>query len=175
MRQRIRDISLSWRLTALYVAILAAVLTSLGVVLYVQVQDFLIEDTASRLQASAKPPGGPIQRRGPDNGYEGSRLAELAKNISASDTTVQIIGTDGTILATAMPYSGRPTAPPADLNSIRLVLAGQKVPPANLTDNNEHRLIVLQPFAINETTTGVLQLTTSLAAADDLLTRLGWS
>lgn len=34
MRQRIRDISLSWRLTALYVAILAVVLTSLGVVLY---------------------------------------------------------------------------------------------------------------------------------------------
>jgi len=79
MRQRIRDISLSWRLTALYVAILAAVLTSLGVVLYTQVQYFLTNDTASRLQASARPPGGPPQRRGPDNGYEGARLAELAK------------------------------------------------------------------------------------------------
>ncbi|HEY8597062.1 MAG TPA: ATP-binding protein [Thermomicrobiales bacterium] len=173
MRQRIRDISLSWRLTALYVAILAAVLTSLGVVLYAQVQDFLIKDTASRLQASAKPPGGPMPRRGNDGGgYEPLRLAELAKNISSRDTTVQIIGPDGTILATAVPYNGRPTAPPADPNNVRLVLAGQSVPPANLTDNDEHRLVILQPFQINETTAGVLQLTTSLAAADDLLARL---
>ena len=172
MRQRIRDISLSWRLTALYVAILAVVLTSLGVVLYTQVQDFLIKDTASRLQASARPPGGPIQRRGPDTSFDAMRLAEMAKNISARDTTVQIIAPDGTILATAIPYSGRPTAPACDQNTIRQVLAGQVLPPTTLTDNNEHRLVVLQPIAINETTTGVLQLTTSLAAADDLLARL---
>ena len=85
---------------------------------------------------------------------------------------MQIIGPDGAILATAVPYNGLPTAPPTDLNSIRLVLAGQNVPPTNLTNNNEHRLVILQPFTINETTTGVLQLTTSLAAADDLLARL---
>jgi hypothetical protein len=96
MRQRIRDISLSWRLTALYVAILAVVLMSLGVVLYTQVQDFLLKDTASRLQASARPPSGPAPRRGNDGGgYESLRLAELAKNISSRDTTVQIIDPDG--------------------------------------------------------------------------------
>lgn len=174
MRQRIRDISLSWRLTALYVAILAAVLTSLGVVLYTQVQIFLLNDTANRLQASARPPsGGPAPHRDNEGGgYESPRLTELARNIASRDTTVQIISPKGVILATAAPYNGRPTAPPVDLDKVRLVLAGKNVPPVNLTDTNEHRLVILQPFAINEATTGVLQLTTSLDAADDLLARL---
>ena len=47
MRRTWRDISLSWRLTALYVAILAVVLTALGVVLYVRVEHFLLGDTGT--------------------------------------------------------------------------------------------------------------------------------
>jgi heavy metal sensor kinase len=174
MIKRFRDISLSWRLTALYVAILAAVLTVLGFALYSQVERFLFNDTVKRVQASTQPPGGnlPSRRGRGDPGNELLRLGETAKNISARDTTVQIIAPDGSILATAIPYSGLPTAPPVNAEAIRQTLAGQTVQPLSLTNNGEHRLVVMQRFPISDTTYGVLQVTTSLAAMDDLLARL---
>src|SRR5919199_5717092 len=104
MKRSLRDISLSWRLTALYVAILAAVLAALGVVLYAQVEDFLIKDTAARLETAAQTtitrvirggdprrgPGGPP----PDQG----RLGALTGDLASRDTVAQVFDSDGTIL-----------------------------------------------------------------------------
>ncbi len=172
MYRRIRDISLSWRLTALYVTVLAVVLTILGVVLYTRVEDFLLRDTASRLQASAKPPSGPNRRPDDGNITDPARLADLAKNISSQDTTVQIISPDGTILATAIPYKGRPTAPTVDPTLVREVYRTGTIHQTRLTTDDEDRLILLQPFPIGDHPTGVVQLTTSLAAMDSLLNQL---
>src|SRR5689334_25159149 len=104
-RRAWRDISLSWRLTALYVAILAVVLTALGVVLYVRVEQFLLDDTAGRLQAAAhssvaraasfrRGPGGQENPGGPSPDI--GRLNGLTGELSSRDTVARVISADGT-------------------------------------------------------------------------------
>src|SRR5260221_6627897 len=105
MMRRLRDISLSWRLTALYVTILAAVLATLGVVLYVQVENYLLQDTQNRLEDAARAAmmhsdrgGGP--QRGPGSpGYDlNGRLVMLTAELTSRDTVARVLAPDGTIL-----------------------------------------------------------------------------
>src|SRR5918997_6000398 len=111
MRRRLRDTPLSLRLTALYAAILAAVLTALGVAIFAQVERFVIDDTARRLEEGARPAIGrafnPGPRRGggpgPDLGRSAGSpaLDELARELSSTGTAARVIAPDGTILAGA--------------------------------------------------------------------------
>ncbi|RLF63027.1 MAG: hypothetical protein DRN33_04895, partial [Thermoplasmata archaeon] len=55
MARRWNDLPLSYKLTLLYVGLLAALLGTLGVVLYLDTAHFLIHTTAVRLRAQAKP------------------------------------------------------------------------------------------------------------------------
>ena len=55
MARRWNDLPLSYKLTLLYVGLLAALLGALGVVLYLDTAHFLIHTTAVRLRAQAKP------------------------------------------------------------------------------------------------------------------------
>src|SRR5919205_478039 len=103
MRRSLRDISLSWRLAALYVTILVAVLATLGVVLYVRVENFLLTDTQNRLEnaahaaiVNADRPNEP--RRGP-GGTPPDRLAMLTSELTSGDTVARVLAPDGTILA----------------------------------------------------------------------------
>src|SRR6476660_7693282 len=121
MFQRLRDTSLSLRLTALYVAILAAVLAVLGFVLYSQVQNFLLNDTRDRITAGAQqaimrvPKNGRDQRNTlPDIG----RLIGITSELSSRDTVARIFTADGTILVGGQSIPEQPEPPacsPADL------------------------------------------------------------
>lgn len=170
MRRFPRDISLSWRLTALYVAILAVVLTALGVVLYAQIEHFLIADTANRLAAGTRPA---IARALGQRHDTGPTLdtGRLAVDLSSPNTVARVIAPDGTVIAGQRFFPEQPNPPAPDPTAVRQALAGAQVV-TTTSDGGEHRLVVLLPLRVYDTTVGVLQLTTSLAAADSLLARL---
>lgn len=173
MRRSLRDISLSWRLTALYVAILIAVLAVLGAVLYTRIEKFVFQDTRDRLVAGAQPAIGRAAnpRRGsssspPDHG----RLTALTNELSSRDTVAQIIGPDGAILAGGKNYPEQPEPPPSGPGELQRTQAGETL--ATIRGDAGRRLVVLMPLQLGETRVGALQLTTSLAAADSLLAQL---
>ncbi|MGN6699836.1 MAG: sensor histidine kinase [Thermomicrobiales bacterium] len=180
-RRTWRDISLSWRLTALYVAILAVVLTALGVVLYVRVEHFLLDDTAGRLQAAAhssvvraasfrRGPGGQENPGGPSPDI--NRLNGLTGELSSRDTVARVISADGAILASGQTFPDQPDPPVCDPNELRRVLAGETLPPTTIRNGSQHLFVMLLPLQVGDGTPEVLQLTTSLAAADSLLAQL---
>jgi two-component system OmpR family sensor kinase len=181
MRRAWRDISLSWRLTALYVAILAVVLTALGVVLYVRVEHFLVADTVDRLEAAAhssvarsvafrRGPGGQENPGSPSPDI--NRLNGLTGELSSRDTVARVVSADGTILATGQTFPDQPTPPICSPDDLRRVLAGETPPATTIRTGWQHLLVVLLPLQLGDSTPEVLQLTTSLAAADSLLAQL---
>jgi len=210
MRTLLRDTPLSLRLTALYVAILIAVLGILGSVIYVQVESSLLHDvrernvngamkTIDRLFSvrrggnvpgigggDAIPPygGTPVSGGGAGAGASGSvgegpppeasRLNGILMEVSSRETTAQIFGTDCTVLAApTLSIADQPLAPPCDVGEIRNALRGSSDPKIIGTEG-ARKMVLLVPINPNSTTPAVLQLTTSLGAADSLLERLRW-
>jgi two-component system OmpR family sensor kinase len=189
MRALLRDTPLSLRLTALYVAILIAVLGILGGAIYVQVERFLLDDVAARNLTGAKnaidrvplrrggnSPGGGGGVGGPGNaegpGIEPNRLSGIATEMSSRETTTQIFGADcGLLAVSAQPIPEQPTPPACDVAEVRRALAGAVETRTSGTEG-ARQLVMLVPFSLNGGTRGVLQITTSLGAADDLLERL---
>lgn len=173
MRWLTRDTPLSWRLTGLYVAILATVLAVLGVVLYVQIERFLLNDTAKRLVDGARPA---ITRSfAPRRGNEPPQdLSRLMGELSSRDTVARLIAADGTIISATQVYPEQPESPAPTPDELQRAFAGQSVT-KTIDDGGSHRLIVLAPLRAGDTTIGVLQLTTFLAAADSLLNQLRWA
>lgn len=185
MRRLLRDTPLSLRLTALYVAILIAVLGILGGVIYVQVESFLLGDTAHRLGAAAQnaigrsaqfrrgggSPGGGTGSGTPFNADPG-RLAGIATEVSSPDTIGQIFGADCTLLAvTAQPIAEQPPPPACDQDDVAAALREQAYWEVS-GDKGARQLVLLQRLPLGDGTAGVLQITTSLAAADSLLAQL---
>ncbi|MFN8514494.1 MAG: response regulator transcription factor [Chloroflexia bacterium] len=163
--------ALSLRLTALYVAILTVVLATLGFALYAQVEAFMLRDAAARLERAAASAivraSGP--RHGPDDGTDAARnlLAELASR----DVAARILATDGSVLASGATFYDQPVTPDVPAGALGQAVAGQLVS-TTLRDGGAHQLVVLVPMKSGDSTVGILQLTTSLAAADSLLARL---
>jgi two-component system OmpR family sensor kinase len=173
LRRLRRDTPLSLRLTVLYVAILATVLAVLGFVLYGQVQDFLIRDTRDRLVASAadaivrRPPS----RNRPNSGPDSQQLVIVARDLTSNDTVARIFNANGEVLAGGQDYAGQPNPPACSAADLQRTIAGT-TSLATIDDGNVHQIVLLTPIALGDGTTGALQVTTSLAAADDLLARL---
>ena len=181
MRRLLRDTPLSLRLTAVYVAILAAVLTALGVVIYAQVEDFLIRDTAQRLAQGARPAimraAGPGPRRGPGPPPDATRLVadldagRLVTELSSRDTVARVIAPDGAVAAGEKVYPEQPNPPACDPEHLRQALNGA-TPTTIIDDGGARQLVVLLPLRTGDPSAAALQLTTSLAAADGLLAGL---
>jgi two-component system OmpR family sensor kinase len=178
MKRSWRDISLSWRLTALYVAILAAVLVTLGIVLFARVEHFLIDDTKARLETSAKAAimranRGNDPRRGPGGPFpqaDTDRLKNLTMELTSQETVARAFSSDGTLLAIGPAIEDQPVPPECAVGDLQRAAAGETLPPQ--IDGNSRQLVVLMPLQVGGTTNGALQLTTSLAAADSLLAQL---
>src|SRR5215212_1278122 len=177
MVRRLRDISLSWRLAALYVTILVAVLATLGVVLYVRVENFLLDDTKNRLESAARAaiihadrPNEPRRGPGGSSPDPGVRLTGLTQELTSRDTVARVLAPDGTVIATGPAYPDQPVPPDCASADLQRTVSG--APPPAQIGQNTRQLVVLMPVRLNDTTTGALQITTSLAAADDLLAEL---
>lgn len=179
-----RDAPLRWRLTAFYVALLVAILATLGVLLYAQLASFLWRDARVRLLADAAPA---IARHlgkppGPKGSAAGDPLARearpLANELSTRDLAAVVLGRDGTVLASGqtlpdgqtLPEQLAPPAPTPD--QLRRALAGETVVTEARDAAGRHLLVCLVPLPADAAPVGVVQLAASLAPADDLLARL---
>jgi two-component system OmpR family sensor kinase len=173
MMRRLRDMPLSLRLTALYVAILATVLAVLGFVLYTQVEDFLIRDTRDRLVAGAE---AAIKRPPPNRGRGGpaiefNQLSNVTRELSSNVTVARIFGPDCTILAGGQDYEDQPNPPACSAADLQRTIDGNTFS-TTIREGNAHQLVLMTPIPLGEGNVGALQITTSLEAADDLLARL---
>jgi two-component system OmpR family sensor kinase len=174
MGRRLRDLPLSLRLTALYVAILATVLAALGFAVYKQVQDFLIDDTHNRLVTAAReaidrPLPNPGRGRGgaaPDDRWD-----IWTRELSSRDTVARLIGQDGAILSDGKEYSYQLAPPECSAADLQRTVAGNTFS-TTIRDGDTRKLVLLTPVQLGNGQVGALQITTSLAPADSLLEQL---
>ncbi len=116
--------------------------------------------------------GGPTSGNGEGPTTDVNRLGGILMEVSSRETTAQIFGTDCTLLAVAtQAIPDQPTPPACDVAEVQQALAGP-VAPKTLGTEGARAMVLLVPLSLNGGTPGVLQLTTSLGAADGLLARL---
>ncbi len=141
MAKRWNDLPLRYKLTLLYVGLLAALLCALGVVLYLDTAHFLIHTTAVRLRAQAKPtiehwlpgwsageegptpPPGPVPPAGAP-GPPGPPAPAPPK--SEAETTVSSLGEIAAQLSRAL--TSRDTTALVLDNTGKLLATGRKLP-----------------------------------------------
>ena len=179
--KRWRDRSLRLRLTILYGALLAILLGSLGIALYLDTQQFLIDNTAARMRGQVAPtldrlstPGGPGGRPGVFGTQLGPRADDLAIALTARETVAVIIGADGATLASGAVPGSTPPAPTPDGAQVAAALAGATdISYATIVDGRR-QLVVLVPLrlgGVKARIDGVAQLSTPLDLADAILFR----
>ena len=123
----------------------------------------------------------PVSGAGPLGG-EGqstdvSRLSGILMEVSSRETTAQIFGADCSLLAvTTQAIPDQPIPPPCDLTELQQSLLQQSlagpVEPRITGVEGARAMVLLVPLSLNGGTPAVLQITTSLGAADGLLQQL---
>ena len=167
---RWRNLSLRVRLTLLYVGLLALLLALLGGALYWDFQNFLLESTATRLRAQAKPVIDTLTAV-PD---PLSQADVLARDLTSRDTTAIIIAPDGTILASGKTLPEEPAPPPPDPAYYERALAGENEVTYVTGDADQRQLVMLIPWRAapgSDDILGVIQLNTPLAPIEKILLR----
>jgi len=174
--KRPRSISLRLKLTALYVGMLALLLTGFGVYLYYDISHFLVDHTAVRMRAQAKPV---VERwLGTESGLAGvdGRINDIAQplswDLSSVDTVAVVTDATGTELASGKRLAEEPDPAPADAAAVQRALGGDnEVTYVAEVDGVRHLvvLIPLRPGPGDPSVLGVVQLNTPLAEVDGLL------
>jgi signal transduction histidine kinase len=160
-------------LTALSIGLLASLLGALGNVLYLNLRKFLLDSTALRVRAQAKPV---IERQFAQAQHaELNAIAgDLSHALTSRDTTATIFDDSGRWLADGRRLSEEPIAAmprPADL---KRALAGEKEITYTTTQHQRRAQIALIPLRRaphSSDVLGVAQLTTPLTQIDQILSR----
>ncbi|MEO8286020.1 MAG: HAMP domain-containing sensor histidine kinase [Chloroflexota bacterium] len=115
------NVPLGWQLSALYTVLLVVTLSLVGVLVYSQQQDFLVQDAAMRLeQSAARVLATPEARTSPDHGGQqgpgdggGGRgqgdalhLDILIRSLSGPDVAVALLDPSGTVITSTQSLSG---------------------------------------------------------------------
>ena len=194
-----------WRLALFYAGLSALILLLLGVLLYRQVDAFLIDNTAARLRAQAQPilsrhldaalvrapaplpalpdsPDEPVREPVPETVEEAQirvifpgPLEAIAGELTTGDTAALVLSPNGAVLAAGkLQRLEQPVSLLPDLDRVRQA-ATESVETAYVTTGPDggRVLAVLIPLRrADGALLGVLQLATSMQAADALLARL---
>ncbi|MFN8539414.1 MAG: hypothetical protein U0232_18285 [Thermomicrobiales bacterium] len=174
LRRSTRDtpLSLRLRLTALYVAILAVVLATLGFVLYDQVEGFLIGHArSSRGERAGRDRAPPAPRNRSSSGVTPEQLIGVTRDLTSNDTVARIFNANGDVLVGGRSMRGSRSGLTCSAADLQHTIAGNSTV-ATINEGGVHQLVLLTPIPLGDGTAGALQVTTSLAAADDLLERL---
>ena len=100
------------------------------------------------------------------------RLNGILMEVSSRETTAQIFGVDCNVLAApTLSLDDQPLAPACDVNEMQSALRGSSTPKIIGTEH-ARQMVLLVPLNPNSGTPAVLQITTSLGAADNLLRQL---
>src|SRR6476660_1783565 len=131
LRRVLWNMPLGWQLSALYTLLLIVTLSLVGVLVYTQQQDFLVQDAAMRLEKSAvRLMATPVPQSFPDRGGQpdtrdggggkqgpGSgdalHLDVLIRGLSGPDVTVAVVDSSGQVITSTQDPSGG-TAPLVD-------------------------------------------------------------
>jgi two-component system OmpR family sensor kinase len=164
-------LSLSLRLTLLYVGLLALLLVALGLMLYLDTRQFVVDSTAVRLRAQAKPV---IERwlAAPRTAPPLVDVAsDLARSLTSRDTAAVIVDAGGTVLADGRRLPEEPVAAPIDRERIARALAGDNEVTYTV-DGPARQLVLLIPLRESPGAgriVGIAQLSTPLQPIDALL------
>jgi two-component system OmpR family sensor kinase len=202
-RRLLWGIPLGWQLSVLYTLLLAVTLGLVGLLVYTQQQDFLVQDAATRLQEAATrisagpsvPPDGGGASPGAQNpGGSGPgpnfRIPDadlLLRSLSGPDVTVAIRDTTGTVITStqAVDNASQPVVDPVRAEQITSALAGNAVHWIAQRSDGSRRVVVLMSMNVRNqpgtpgstggtgTATRLLEQSASLAAADAATNRLG--
>jgi len=173
MQTKWRNLSLRSRLTALSVGLLASLLGALGGVLYWNLRRFLLDSTALRVRAQAKPV---IERQlaQTDHADLGAIAADLSRALTSRDTTATLFDPSGRLLANGRRLPEEPSAAPPRPDRLARASAGEKDLTYTTRHDQRRALVALIPLRRAPTSSqvvGVAQLTTPLTQMDQILSR----
>jgi two-component system, OmpR family, sensor kinase len=168
-----RNLSLRSRLTALSIGLLASLLGTLGNVLYLNLRNFLLDSTALRVRAQAKPV---IERQFARTQHaELTAVAgDLSYALTSRDTTATVFDRSGHWLADGRRLPEEPLADAPRPVYLKQALAGEKEITYTVSRHQRRAQIALIPLRRAPTSTdvlGVVQLTTPLTQVDQILAR----
>ncbi|NOZ26873.1 MAG: HAMP domain-containing protein [Chloroflexi bacterium] len=182
------DLPLRLRLTLLYIGLLAFLLSILGGALYWDTRRFLLDSTATRLRAQAKPvierwlypaasppappnPPPPPPSPSPDL----HRIAgALARDLTSRDTVALVLDRDGRVLADGRRLPEEPDPPTPDPIYYARALAGENEVNYIAAVDDQRMLVLLIPLRRapgSAEVLGVVQLSTPLAPIEQILLR----
>ncbi len=178
------NLPLRIRLTFLYMGLLALLLSLLETFLYWDTRRFLIQTTATRLRAQAKPvierwlysDGAPpsIPPLPTNAAHLAQIAAPLARDLTSRDTAALVLARDGTPLAEGRLLPEEPSPPPPIPHLLRRALSGENEITYITTADGQRTLIILIPLRATPGSTeilGVVQISTSLAPVEQILAR----
>jgi len=185
------DLSLRLRLTLLYVGLLALLLCVLSGALYWDTHRFLLNSTATRLRAQAKPvierwlysdtsspphppaPPPPPAPPLPSQSTDLSNIAgRLARDLTSRDTVALILDRDGQVIANGKRLPEEPSPPTPDRRYYSRALAGENEVNYITWADGQRTLVLLIPLRrapASPEVLGVIQLSTPLSPIDQIL------
>ena len=168
-----RNLPLRSRLTALSIGLLASLLGALGNVLYLNLRKFLLDSTALRVRAQAKPV---IERQfAQAQRAELNTFAEdLSRALTSRDTTATIFDRGAQWLADGRHLPEEPLAAMPRHADLKRALAGEKDITYTTAQHQRRTQIALIPLRRaphSPEVLGVAQLTTPLTQVDQILSR----
>src|SRR5436190_5161042 len=201
-RATIWSVPVGLQLSALYTLLLIVILTLLGLVLYSRLDQFLVQNTADRIEQAASsvlhdPHLLDRREQGPGRGFpgnQGTTPAEIAAfaligELSAPDITVAVLDADGNVISSTPDFNGSPrpvpTLPAGTLDKMTGTNEQNPGPPeAGRTEQwvvnapgGGRQLVLAQPFNVVTRFPAteqrlVLMQAASLNAADATLNQL---
>lgn len=173
--KRWNNLSLRLRLTFLYVCMLAVLMAVLGSLFYYDIRSFLIDSTATRLRAQAKPVvDSALQNLGSGSDVVGISES-LSRSITSRDTTAVILDADGEYLADGRTLEEESPPVPPRSTYVDQALGGiNEVEYIDTNSFDERMLVLFIPLRSsddNEEVIGAIQLNTPLTFTDELLSQ----
>jgi two-component system, OmpR family, sensor kinase len=172
MLKRWRNLSLGGRLTTLSVGLLAVLMGAFGGILYLNLRKFLLESTALRMRAQAKP----IIEQHVNQRYLSLQddAQHLSQALTSRDTTATIFNQNGDLLADGRRLPEEPAAAASRLDFLMRAVKGEKNITYPRLSRQQHALVALIPVKSTPNSAevlGVVQLTTLLTQVDQILSR----
>ncbi|MBA2693378.1 MAG: HAMP domain-containing histidine kinase [Rubrobacter sp.] len=173
--KRWNNLPLRFRLTFLYVCLLGLLMAVLGALFYYDVRSFLIDSTATRLRAQAKPiVDESLQNLGSEADVTG--ISEnLSRAITSRDTTAVVLDAEGEYLADGRRLEEESPPVPPNAEYVEVALGGDNEVEYIDTASFEERMLVLfiplRSAADNDDIIGAIQLNTPLTFTDELLSQ----
>jgi signal transduction histidine kinase len=158
----------------LSVGLLALLLGAFGGVLYLNLRKFLLDSTALRMRAQAKPVIEQQLLRARSNLKAVAR--DLSQALTSRDTNAAIFDRDGVLLADGKRLPEEPVAAAPRRDYLVRAVNGEKNLTYTSPHEHQHALVALIPVRAAPTeadTLGVVQLTTPLTQVDQVISRQG--